>query len=64
MVELQFEASLIHCGVGAWSDQPETPVWNETLSLPVVDTDADAELLIRILNDDRLGRDEEMGRVV
>lgn len=45
-------------------DQPETPVWNETLSLPVVDTDADAELLIRILNDDRLGRDEEMGRVV
>jgi len=45
-------------------DQPETPVWNETLSLPVVDTDADVELLIRILNDDRLGRDEEMGRVV
>ena len=41
-------------------------MWNETLSLPVVDTDAgpDAELLIRILNDDRLGKDEEMGRVV
>jgi Ca2+-dependent lipid-binding protein len=43
-------------------DQAEAPVWNETFSLPVCETDT--EVLVRVLNDDTLGRDEEMGRVV
>jgi hypothetical protein len=43
-------------------DQPETPAWNETFEMPVFDTDT--ELLVVIKNDDTLGRDEEMGRVV
>jgi Ca2+-dependent lipid-binding protein len=43
-------------------DQAETPAWNETFSLPVLDTDT--ELLVRILNDDTMGRDEEMGHAV
>ncbi|KAG0615806.1 hypothetical protein M758_5G068100 [Ceratodon purpureus] len=43
-------------------DQAESPAWNETFSLPVCDTDS--ELVVVIRNDDTLGRDEEMGRVV
>jgi len=43
-------------------DQPSTPAWNEEFTIPVLDTDTD--LLVVIKNDDTLGRDEEMGRVV
>lgn len=43
-------------------DQAQTPEWNETFHLPLLDTDT--ELLVRVLNDDKFGRDEEMGRAV
>jgi len=43
-------------------DQPSTPAWNETFTLPVLETDT--ELLVTIKNDDTLGRDEEMGHTL
>lgn len=49
-------------GFCTWSDQAESPAWDEIFSLPVVDTDTD--LLVVVRNDDTLGKDEEMGRVV
>jgi len=43
-------------------DQPTTPAWNETFTLPVLETDTDLSLTIK--NDDTLGRDEEMGHIL
>jgi Ca2+-dependent lipid-binding protein len=45
-------------------DQPTSPAWNETFTLPVLDTDLDKDLKVVIKNDDTLGRDEEMGLVL
>jgi len=46
----------------AAKDQPTTPAWNETFTLPVHETDN--ELSVTIKNDDTLGRDEELGHTI
>lgn len=45
-------------------DQPSTPAWNETFTLPVLDTELDTDLKVVIKNDDTLGRDEEMAHTL
>jgi Ca2+-dependent lipid-binding protein len=43
-------------------DQPTTPAWNETFTLPVLE--ADTDLSVTIKNDVTLGRDEDMGHIL
>lgn len=43
-------------------DQAAAPKWNEKLTIPVLQTDT--EILIRILNDNTMAKDDEIGRVV
>jgi hypothetical protein len=46
----------------AAEDQAAAPKWNEKLTIPVLQTDT--EILIRILNDNTMAKDDEIGRVV